>query len=196
MENKQVVVKIEGISKYKCESLGGIPKDDTLCTIKLYSVNELPKDVQEKIIEKERYKFEDTDLPSEFVEDDLTNYWLPEVLKKYGLKLDSSSKVFVPFDLYGSGHGASVDAWVSYKGHDIELKSGSDPYIQKVRDSTAEYGDGKDLSDEVRDIMRKVNSELYSTAEKDYEAEISDENILDSLETNERYFTKNGRELF
>ena len=113
MENKQVVVKIEGISKYKCESLGGMPKDDTLCTIKLYSVNELPKDVQEKIIEKERYEFDDTGLPSEFIENDLKDYWLPEVLKKYGLKLDPSSKVFVPFDLYGSGHGASVDAWVS-----------------------------------------------------------------------------------
>lgn len=195
MENKQVVVKIEGISKYKCESLGGIPKDDTLCTIKLYSVNELPKDVQEKIIDKERYEFEEEDLPSEFVEEDLKSY-LPDVLKKYGLKLDPSSKTFVPFDLYGSGHGASVDAWVSYKGHDIELKSGSDPYIQKVRDVTAEYGDGKDLSDEVKDIMRKVNSELYEHAEDDYNYETSDDNILEILDSNERYFTKDGRELF
>ncbi len=195
MENKQVVVKIEGISKYKCESLGGIPKDDTLCTIKLYSVNELPKDVQEEIIEKERNEFDDSDIPSEFVEEDLKSY-LPDVLKKYNLKLDSSSKVFVPFDLYGSGYGASVDAWVSYKGHDIELKSGSDPYIQKVRDVTAENGDGKDLSDEVKDIMRKVNSELYKHAEDDYNYETSDDNILETLDINERYFTKDGRELF
>ena len=195
MENKQVVVKIEGISKYKCESLGGMPKDDTLCTIKLYSVNELPKDVQEEIIEKERNEFDDSDIPSELVEEDLKSY-LPDVLKKYNLKLDSSSKVFVPFDLYGSGYGASVDAWVSYKGHDIELKSGSDPYIQKVRDVTAEYGDGKDLSDEVKDIMRKVNSELYEHAEDDYNYETSDDNILEILDSNERYFTKDGRELF
>ena len=195
MENKQVVVKIEGISKYKCESLGGIPKDDTLCTIKLYSVNELPKDVQEEIIEKERNEFDDSDIPSELVEEDLKSY-LPDVLKKYNLKLDSSSKVFVPFDLYGSGYGASVDAWVSYKGHDIELKSGSDPYIQKVRDVTAENGDGKDLSDEVKDIMRKVNSELYKHAEDDYNYGTSDDNILETLDINERYFTKDGRELF
>ena len=195
MENKQVVVKIEGISKYKCESLGGIPKDDTLCTIKLYSVNELPKDVQEEIIEKERNKFDDSDIPSELVEEDLKSY-LPDVLKKYNLKLDSSSNTFVPFDLYGRGYGASVDAWVSYKGHDIELKSGSDPYIQKVRDVTAENGDGKDLSDEVKDIMRKVNSELYKHAEDDYNYETSDDNILETLDINERYFTKDGRELF
>ena len=194
MENKQVVVKIEGISKYKCESLGGMPKDDTLCTIKLYSVNELPKDVQEKIIDKERYEFEEEDLPSEFVEEDLKSY-LPDVLKKYGLKLDPSSKTFVPFDLYGSGHGASVDAYVSYKGHTIKLKSGREPYIQEVEDVSAE-DENDDLSGEVKDIMRKVNSELYSAAEKDYEYQVSDEKILETLDINESYFTKNGRELF
>ena len=194
MENKQVVVKIEGISKYRCKVLGGMPKDDTLCTIKLYSVNELPKDVQEKIIDKERYEFEEEDLPSEFVEEDLKSY-LPDVLKKYGLKLDPSSKTFVPFDLYGSGHGASVDAYVSYKGHTIKLKSGREPYIQEVEDVSAE-DENDDLSGEVKDIMRKVNSELYSAAEKDYEYQVSDEKILETLDINESYFTKDGRELF
>ena len=196
MEKDSVTVKIEGISKSRCYGLGGIPKGDTLCTIKLYPVNELPKDLREEIIEKERNEFNDNGISSEFIENDLQSYWLPELLKKYGLKSDSSSNVFVSFDLYGNGRGASVDAWVSYKGHDIELKSGSDPYIQKVRDSTAENEDGNDLSDEVKDIMRKVNSELYSAAERDYKAETSDENILEILDSNERYFTKDGKELF
>ena len=154
--------------------------------IKLYRFENLPEDMQDKIIEHEQ------EFASEIATEDLSSYAndeIPELLKKEGFK-DVSGFKLGDWDLYENELNFGVS--FVYKRFSFEYHEGHlNPY---------EYGDYemKEIPDnvyeEAKNKIEHVKSEMLKLMNKSYEASINQDNIRKFLiEEGELYDIKGDR---
>lgn len=192
-------------------------------TIELYEFDELPKGVQNKILERERFINVEDNFWSRFILED----W-EEKLKGMGFE---SPKIY--FSGFGSqGDGASftsdgVDLPVFLKNQKAitRFKKLSLPYVETIAsvirtdshyshentvkgnvdvniygdyegeniDSDAIYDLGDELQGLITEVVRKLSKEIYRELESEYDGLTSDEAVIDTIKANEYTFTASGR---
>lgn len=154
--------------------------------IKLYKFENLPDDMQDKMIEHER------EFASEIATDDLSDYAneeIPELLEREGFK-DISGFELGDWDLYENELNFGVS--FVYKRFSFEYHKGHlNPY---------EYGDYemKEIPDnvyeEAKGKIRNVKSEMLRLMNDSYEASFNSDNIRKFLiEEDELYDIKGDR---
>ena len=149
--------------------------------IKLYKFENLPEDVQDKMIEHEQEFY------SEIATDDLSDYAneeIPELLEREGFK-DISGFELGDWDLYGNLLNFEVK--FKYKN-----------YIFNYDKNNLTSYDMEDIPDkvydEVKGKIRNVKSEMLRLMNDSYEASINPDNIRKFLiEEDELYDIKGDR---
>jgi hypothetical protein len=187
-------------------------------TIELYEFEELPADVQEKVLDNERrINVEDVEWY-----DFLFEEW-KEKLEKKGFKSPDIS--FSGFSYQGDGasftcKNVDIPAFVAsldYKGKYTRL-------LSAIKDDTAEVNAsvvrvdfhyshentvgtsvevlsdddkvvqlGQDLDATMTQVVRKLSQEIYKELESEYDGLLSDEAVKDTILANEYTFTINGK---
>ena len=152
--------------------------------IKLYKFENLPEDMQDKMIEHEQ------EFASEIATEDLSSYAndeIPELLKKEGFK-DVSGFKLGDWDLYENV--LNFDVSFVYKRFSFEYHKGHlSPY---------EYGDYEmreipdDIAEEAENKIHHVKSEMLKLMNKSYEASLNPDNIRDLLIEEGELYDING----
>ena len=149
--------------------------------IKLYKFENLPEDVQDKMIEHER------EFASEIATDDLSDYAneeIPELLEREGFK-DISGFELGDWDLYGNLLNFEVK--FKYKNYIFNYdKNNLTSYdMEEIPDNVYEEAKGK---------IRNVKSEMLRLMNDSYEASFNSDNIRKFLiEEDELYDIKGDR---
>lgn len=157
-------------------------------TQKVYEFHELDKDIQEKLIEKER-EYQKESYCEDFLEYDMT-----EKAKKLLQKYFKQKAVFsgINYSLsYCQGDGAMIEFEVEYYGRLIYVKHDNYCHYYHERSFCLEYANYDYLTDnqekQLKEKIYNMNYELMKYGYELIEQEYSEDDIIEILSENE-YF--------
>lgn len=156
-------------------------------TFKVYSFEELKKDIQEKLIEKEAEEQQDI-YCNDCLYDDLMNE-AEILLEKYFGKKAQLNRIY--YDLsYSQGSGAIIEFELEYYGHNIKVIQSSRYYHEYAFSLNYEGFLGEKREEKLKDKIVEMNKELakigYSLIDYDNFIDVA----RDYLE--EQNFLENG----
>lgn len=162
----------------------------------IYTIKELPKDVQKKVIEKNRH----INVEHEWYDFIFDNFIIEA--KKYGFIVTSKDIHFSGF--YSQGDGACFDGEIKTRFKNVRFDIRKNHFAGNYCHSTTRFIDFENLYPdkplskidkklkELQENYKMLCDKLYKTLSDNYEHLTSDESILESLEANEYYFYNNG----
>lgn len=157
-------------------------------TQKVYEFHELDKDIQEKLIEKER-EYQTESYCEDFLQNDMTEK-AKELLQKYFKDKAVFSKIYYSLG-YCQGDGAMIEFEVEYYGKLIYVKHDNYCRYYHERSFCLEYPNYDYLTDKQEEKLKEkiynMNYELMKYGYELIESEYSREDIEDILSENE-YF--------
>lgn len=189
-------------------------------SIDTYQFDELPKEVQEKVVDKTRDTFKiDSDLITEIFKEELANKGLPNEDIRYSLSYCQGDGVAfygnIDIDLLCEKDEKAKDLIEAIRKFDpdvylaITIKKSShfhmydhyntmDLYIEDDFHWASEEEEKKfirrltELEKYLKDLIKDTSQELERIGYADIESQLSDENIIDFLTANECRFTFDG----
>ena len=157
--------------------------------IKVYKFEELDKQTQEKVIENYRYIN---------VEDSSWYYWIQEDFSRLGLEIQE-------FDLdRGNYAKIYIDNFedtskniIEYFGDSVLIKQTAKNYLDEFNKIQANFKEDEDIERELEildeEYEKEYSEDILSYLRANYEYEISDQAIIETIEANDYDFTNNGK---
>ena len=157
--------------------------------IKVYKFEELDKQTQEKVIENYRYIN---------VEDSSWYYWIQEDFSRLGLEIQE-------FDLdRGNYAKIYIDNFedtskniIEYFGDSVLIKQTAKNYLDEFNKIQANFKEDEDIERELEildeEYEKEYSEDILSYLRSNYEYEISDEAVINTIEANDYDFTTEGK---
>ena len=157
--------------------------------IKVYKFKELDKQTKEKVIENYRYiNVEDT-FWYDFIQDDFN---------RLGLEIenfDISRGGYV--NIYISNLEDTSNNIIAEFGDSVPIKQTAKNYIDEFNEIQANFKEDEDIEREVEILddqyIKRYSEDILSYLRAEYEYQISDEAIIETIEANDYDFTTEGK---
>jgi|TARA_Y100000289_G_C3902601_1_gene140070 hypothetical protein len=157
--------------------------------IKVYKFEELDKQTQEKVIENYRYIN---------VEDSSWYYWIQEDFSRLGLEiqefnLDRGNYAKIYIDNFEDTSKNIIE----YFGDSVLIKQTAKNYLDEFNKIQANFKEDEDIERELEildeEYEKEYSEDILSYLRANYEYEISDQAIIETIEANDYDFTNNGK---
>ena len=157
--------------------------------IKVYKFEELDKQTQEKVIENYRYIN---------VEDSSWYYWIQEDFSRLGLEiqefnLDRGNYAKIYIDNFEDTSKNIIE----YFGDSVLIKQTAKNYLDEFNKIQANFKEDEDIERELEildeEYEKEYSEDILSYLRANYEYEISDEAIIETIEANDYDFTTEGK---
>ena len=157
--------------------------------IKLYKYEELDKQTREKVIENYRYIN---------VEDSSWYYWIQEDFSRLGLEiqefnLDRGNYAKIYIDNFEDTSKNIIE----YFGDSVLIKETAKNYLDEFNKIQANFKEDEDIERELEildeEYEKEYSEDILSYLRSNYEYEISDEAVINTIEANDYDFTTEGK---
>lgn len=157
--------------------------------IKVYKFEELDKQTKEKVIENYRYIN---------VEDTFWHYFIKEEFMRLGLEirsfdLDRGSFAEIHIDNFEETSNNIIDEF----GDNVPIQQTAKNYIDEYNKIQANYKEDEDIERELEildeEYQKEYSADILSYLREDYDYQVSDEAIIETIEANDYDFTTNGK---
>ena len=157
--------------------------------INVYKFDELDKQTQEKVIENYRYIN---------VEDSSWYYWIQEDFSRLGLEiqefnLDRGNYAKIYIDNFEDTSKNIIE----YFGDSVLIKQTAKNYLDEFNKIQANFKEDEDIERELEildeEYEKEYSEDILSYLRANYEYEISDQAIIETIEANDYDFTNNGK---
>ena len=156
--------------------------------INVYKFKELDKQTQRKVIQNNIYIN---------VEDTSWHYFIKEDFIRLGLEirsfdLDRGSFAEIHIDDFEQTSKNIIDEF----GDSVLIKQTAKNYLDKYNEIQANYKEDEDIERELEILdekyQREYSADILSYLREDYDYQVSDEAIIETIEANDYNFTWNG----
>jgi len=157
--------------------------------IKLYKYKELDKQTREKVIENYRYINVEHSTWYEWIKEDFSRLGLE--IQEFDLGRRNYAKIYI--DNFEDTSKNIIEEF----GDSVLIKQTAKNYIDEFNKIQANFKDDEDIEREIEMLDEKYQHEfkadILSYLNANYEWEISDEAIINTIEANDYDFTTNGK---
>ena len=157
--------------------------------IKVYKFKELDKQTREKVIENYRYIN---------VEDTFWYDWIKEDFIRLGLEIqefDLGRRNYIK--IYIDNFKDTSESILQEFGDSVAIKQTAKNYIDEFNKIQANFKEDKDIERELEILdeqyEKEYSEDILSYIRLNYEWEINDEQIINTIEANDYDFTTNGK---
>lgn len=157
--------------------------------IKVYKFDELDKQTKEKVIDNYRHIN---------VEDTFWYDWIKEDFIRLGLEirsfdLDRGSFAEIHIDDFEQTSKNIIDEF----GDSVLIKQTAKNYLKELEEIVSNFKEDEDVDRELEildeEYQKEYSEDILSYLRANYESDISDEAVINTIEANDYDFTTNGK---
>jgi len=156
--------------------------------IKVYKFDELDKQTQEKVIENYRYiNVEDT-FWYDFIKDDFNRLGLE--IQEFDLGRRNYAKIYI------ENFEDTSNYIIEEFGDSVLIKQTAKNYLKELKEIVSNFKEDEDIDRELEildeEYQKEYSEDILSYLREDYDYQVSDEAIIETIEANDYNFTWNG----